>query len=281
MTRNILLSTIALFLSSISLATADSPIAQGLAGASRSGIPTEAAFTNPAAAWLLDKSYSFFQYTKPSIVETKEGGRSLSSGVYDGENTNVKGAVAYTRSSRTRVGASGRYYEDKTEFRATAARPISGSVLGGINVRYVTNRTVGPEEKYVQGDAGIIFPLFTDMRGGITYENVVDKPGDRPATLGAGLRYNVGSDLRLLADGAQLMRGAFKGKREWSIAAEATVGTDFMLRAGRFQDAQSRYKGWSVGASWVGPRASIDYAMRTTKGAPHERDHIFAILVQL
>ncbi len=282
MTRNILTITAALFvIFPISLATADSPIAQGLAGASRSGIPTEALFTNPASAWLLDKSYSFFQYTKPSIVETKEGGRSLSSGVYDGENPNAKGALGYLRSSRVRIGSNGRFYEDRTEFRVVAARPISGEILGGISARYVMHRQAGVETKYFQGDAGVIFPLFADMRAGVTFENILEKPGDRPATLGAGLRYNVGAGITLLADGARFQRGPLKGNKEWAIATELPVGGDFTFRGGRFFDGNTRQKGWSAGVSWMGPRASIDYAIRTTKGIPHERDHIVGISIQL
>ncbi len=281
MTRNILLSTATLFLCSISLATADSPVVQGLAGAGRSGIPTEAVFSNPAAVWLLDKSYSFFHYTKPSIVESKEGGRALSSGVYDGENANVKGGVAYTRSARQRVTAGGRAYEDFSEIRLTSGMPISGQVLGGINVRYVTSRNTGTQQKFFQGDLGIIFPVFTDMRAGLTYENVLDKPGDKPGVIGAGLRYGFSKDMAAIAEMGQMVRGPNKGKKGWSIAAEVSAVPDFVVRAGRFLDANNRYKGWSVGASWQGPRASIDYAMRTTKGSPHERDHVFGITIQL
>lgn len=238
-------------------------------------------FGNPAAVWMLDKSYGYFYYTKPSIVETKEGGRSWSVGVYDGENAAVKGGIGYSRTSRTRIRSGSSAYEDRSEIRTAMGLPLNGEVLGGVNVRYVTSRIVGQETKFFQGDAGVIFPLFKDMRGGITYENAVEKAGEKPRALGAGLRYGMGYGIQLSADGARILKGALKGERGWALAAETTIAGDLVIRAGRFFDASAQSKGWSLGASWASPRATFDYAMRTAKGRPHERDHVFGILIQL
>lgn len=282
MTRNRLAFLAAIFLFPYqSLATRDSPILQGFAGAGRSGIPTESLQSNPAGVWLLQQSSAFFYYTKPNVPEVEGGGRAYSVGLYDGENPSVKGGFGYLRNSRVRVQSGATTYEDRSEFRFSAGRPISGEILAGINGRYVTVRNGGDETKFFQGDIGAIFPLFKDVRAGVTYENVVEKAVDNPPQLGAGLLYSVSQGLRLAADGARIMRGTRKGEKSWALGAELNIAGDFFARGGRFWDAVTEQKGWSAGASWVGPRASLDYAMRTTQGRPHERDHVFGIRIQM
>jgi len=77
------------------------------------------------------------------------------------------------------------------------------------------------------------------------------------------------------------MKGTMKGNRGWAVGAETALGDSFRLRTGRFQESVRRMKGWSVGLSWKGPRASFDYAMRTTGQGPKERDHILGMTVAL
>jgi hypothetical protein len=85
----------------------------------------------------------------------------------------------------------------------------------------------------------------------------------------------------LYGDGTRIMKGALKGQRGWALGGELSFAGDFRLRAGRFQDGLRRRKGWSIGGSWVGPRASFDYAMRTSGSNPKERDHILGMTVAL
>lgn len=282
MTRNRLAFLAAIFLFPYqSLATADSPILQGFAGAGRSGIATESLQGNPAGVWLLQASSAFFYYTKPDVPEVEGGGRAYSVGLYDGENPTLKGGLGFVRNSRVRVQGGVPVYEDRSEFRFSAARPVSGDVVAGINGRYVTLRSGQDETKFFQGDAGVMFPLFQDVRAGVTYENAFEKAGDTPPTLGAGVNYAFSKGMQVLADGARIMRGNRKGEKSWALGTELNLFGDFYGRAGRFWDAFTDQKGWTVGASWLGPRASLDYALRTTQGRPHERDHVFGIRIQM
>jgi hypothetical protein len=151
----------------------------------------------------------------------------------------------------------------------------------GLQARYVTKRTGAEETSFFDGNVGAIFPVYAGFTGGATYENFMNKEADRPPTVGAGLTYNLGYGLQAYADGTRIMKGPSSGQRGWSLGAEFSLAGDFRLRGGKFQDGYRRRKGWSVGLSWVGPRASFDYAMRTGGADPKERDHIFGMTVSL
>jgi hypothetical protein len=282
MTRNVILLLLGVFLPASSFATADSPVVQGLGGGGRAGIPSEALFSNPAAVGLLSQSYSFLMYEKPKIPEWNAGGRAYSVGAYDGTNEAVRGAFGYLRTSRARVDAAGQQgYEDRSEYRLALGRPVWSSVVMGLQARYVTKRT-GPEEtSFFDGSVGAIFPVYAGFTGGLTYENFMNKEAERPPTVGAGLTYNLGYGLQAYGDGTRIMKGPSSGQRGWSLGAEFALAGDFRLRGGKFQDGYRRRKGWSVGISWAGPRASFDYAMRTSGADPKERDHIFGMTVAL
>ena len=261
-------------------AIGDSPVVQGLGGAGRAGVPSEAIFTNPAAVGLLTTSGSFIYYTKPTIAEWNAGGRGYAIGAYDGQNESVRGSFAVVRSSRAIIGRSGtQSYEDRSDYRFALGRSLWASVIGGLQVRYVTRRAGADEVKFFDGDIGAIFPVYAGLVGGVVYENALNKPGERPTTAAAGLMYGLGYGIQAFADGYRAMKGPEKGQRGWAIGAEMTLAGDFKLRGGRFQDGYRRLKGWSGGITWAGPRASFDYAMRTTGDSPRERDHIFGMTV--
>lgn len=283
MTRNvILLLAVIFFIPASSFATADSPVVQGLGGAGRAGVPTEALFTNPASVALLTQSGSYFIYQKPSIPEWNAGGRGYVIGAYDGQNQAAKGSFGYVRTSRARIDRLGNQgYEDRSEYRFALGTLVSGNIAGGLQARYVTRRIAGQAQKFFDGDLGTIFPIYAGLVGGLTYENALNKAGERPTSMGAGLTYGLGYGIQAYGDGYRFMKGQEKGQQGWAVGAEVAVAGDFKLRGGRFQDGYRRLKGWSAGISWAGPRASFDYAMRTTGGGPKERDHIFGMTVAL
>ncbi len=227
---------------------------------------------------MLDTSSAFLIYTKPRIKDWDAGGRGWSVGAYDGQNPVVKGGFGYVRSARATITTGGQQgYEDRSEFRTTLGKAITPSIAVGLQGRYVTKRIGPTESKFLQGDIGTIFPVFAGLRGGVTYENILFKEEELPPTLGGGLVYAFGSGITIMADGYHLMKGQRKGDRGWAAGGEISLAADFVLRAGRFQEGVRRLKGWSAGLSWNGPRASLDYSMKTTGSGPKERDHIFGL----
>jgi hypothetical protein len=99
--------------------------------------------------------------------------------------------------------------------------------------------------------------------------------------MGVGANYSFGYGFILYADGYRLMSGTKTGERGWSLAAELGLSGSFFARAGMFEEAYRGNKGWSVGISWLGPRASVDYAMKIAGKGPLERSHIFGLTLAL
>lgn len=228
-------------------------------------------------------SSAFYYYDKASISDWNAGGRGFSVGAYDGTNELVQGGLGYTRVSRAEVNAAGRQgYVDRSDYRIVLGRPVWGDIVAGLQARYVTRRIGPTEKKFFDGTLGAILPVYAGLLGGLTYENVMNVDGEQPPTVGAGLSYRFSDyGMQLYGDATRLMKGPRSGDRGWALGAEISLAGDFRLRAGRFQDGYRRHKGWSLGISWAGPRASFDYAMRTGNAAATERSHIVGVQIAL
>ena len=279
MTRNALTIVVALCAApASSFATAISPVVQGLGGAGRAGVAKESVFTNPASAALLTGASGFVYFQKPSIPDFDAGGRAYAIGISDG-GTAVKGSFAYLRSSKARLKFDGTQgYEDRTEFRFASGFGIGGNVLGGLATRYVTRRDNGNRDRFFQADAGLLFPLFSGIKAGLTYENVFNREDELPPTLGAGAQYALGfGGISIYADGYRLMDGARKGERGYALAAESAIAGDLAIRAGRFMEGFRRIKGWSAGLSYKSDAVTFEYSFRVAGRDAKEKDHTFGI----
>jgi hypothetical protein len=254
---------------------------QGLAGASRAGVAREAVFSNPASVSYVSDTFGFFHYQIPKIPDFNAGGRGFNVGVYDGGNQTWKGGLAYTRTSKAVLVKNQQGYVDRSDFRFATGHKLFGSVDGGLATRWVNSSNSSTTSRFLEGDIGILFPLYTDLRGGLTYENILNKEDETPATIGAGANYSLGYGFQLIADGYRLMSGTRAGERGWSLAGEAGLTGDFFLRAGIFEEAYRALKGWSLGASWIGPKASFDYALKTTGKGPREKMHVMGMSIVL
>jgi hypothetical protein len=280
------LSTLAfLALASIPLqgfATVDSPVVQSLGGAGRAGLPREALFTNPASVALNTSTFGFMHYSLPKIPDYNAGGRAYNVGIYDAGNQTWKGGFSYSRSSKAVLTpAKTQGYEDRSEFRFVTGHAITGNIIGGLQTRY-SKKHSGPESsRFVEFGLGVLFPLFADLRGGLTWENILGREDHLPSTIGLGATYSLGFGVNLFADGYRLMGGRREGERGWALGGEVAMAADFKGRVGLFEEGYRGFKGWSVGASWSGPRASFDWAMRTAASGPKEREHVLGMTLAL
>jgi hypothetical protein len=137
------------------------------------------------------------------------------------------------------------------------------------------------DSSFFEGDVGVLLPLYGDLRGGLTFENFMNHEDELPQTLGAGLAYALGYGIQFFADGYRLMSGTKSGEKGWALGAEIGLASDFSARAGLFEEAYRARKGWSVGLSWLGPRASFDYALKVTGKGPAERAHMLGITLAM
>lgn len=283
MTRNAFFLALVVFLalSSPSAFATDSPVVQGLSGAVRAGVPREALFSNPASITSIGNTYGFFHYELPKIADYNASGRAYSVGLYDGGDANWKGGFGYSRTARARIFQGHQGYIDRSEFRFTSGHEIIKGVTGGFSGRMIKNYNASDSGSFFEGDLGILFPLFQDLRGGLTFENILNREDETPQTVGVGAAYSLGYGIQLLADGYRLMSGTKSGERGWALAGELGLTGDFLARAGLFEEAYRGLKGYSLGATWMGPRMQFDYAYKITGKGPKEREHILGLTVQM
>jgi|GEM_PF-5456767 len=254
---------------------------QSMGGAGRAGIPRESLFSNPAAVAQIDNSFGFMHYSIPKVPDFNAGGRAYNVGIYDGGNTHWKGGFGYSRVSKANVTRGRQGYEDRSEFRFATGHAIAGNITGGLLTRYVKTHSNPESSRYFEGTLGILFPIFADLRGGLTWENVFGKEDHLPSTVGVGAMYGLGYGIMAYADGYRLMGGSRTGERGWALGGQLGLTGDFSIRAGLFEEAYRYMKGWSVGLSWAGPRASFEYAIRTAGTGPKEKEHIFGMTIVL
>jgi hypothetical protein len=276
MSRNAFLILAALY-SYPSFATPDSPIVQGLAGATRAGVAREAVFSNPASVNLITTNFAFYHYEIPSIPDYNAGGRAFNVGLYDGAEPDLKAAIDYSRISKARIFAGQQGYIDRSEIRLALGHALVGPLVAGVNGRLVKNYNDPGSASFFEGDAGLATPIFTDLRAGLTFENILNREDENPQTVGVGAAYNVGYGIQVVADGSRLMQGSKSGAKGWSLAGEFGLANDFSVRGGIFREAYRGFKGWALGLSWAGPRMSLDYAFKSVGGGPTEHSHILGM----
>lgn len=280
MTRNVFLLWAALH-SLPSFATVDSPVVQGLAGATRTGVPREGIFSNPASVASITSTYGFYHYEIPRIDDYNAGGRAWSAGLYDGGDRTWKGGFGISRVSQARIFRGQQGYVDRREVRFSTGHEIYNNIVGGVAGRLVKNYSPVGDNSFFEGDVGFLFPVFADIHGGATVENIADKEDELPRTIGVGASYPLTAGITLIADGYRLMSGTREGERGWSLATEIQLAGDFTARGGLFEEGYRALKGWAAGVSWSGPRMSLDYALKTAGKGPKERSHILGVSVVL
>jgi hypothetical protein len=156
---------------------------------------------------------------------------------------------------------------------------IAGGITGGLATRLIKNYNASDSGSFLEGDLGILFPLFKDLHGGITLENILNREDELPQTVGIGAAYSLGYGIQVLADGYRLMSGTKNGERGWALAGELGLTGSLLARGGLFEEAYRGLKGYSFGASWMGPRMQLDYAYKLTGKGPKEREHIFGLTI--
>lgn len=265
--------------SQISHAGPLTPQRAAMGGAGRGGHAREGIGANPANVALVTGSHFSVQYLKPELRDRASGGRGWGVSVYDGQNPAVRAGVGTFRESRSANFRGQQVYVDRSEARVAMARGVSGSIIGGVAGRYVTTRGPEGEEKFADGDAGILYPLFGDVMLGLTWENFANHQGEDPQMAGGGLSWAVSEGIRLYADGGRYLAGDEKGRTQWQAGAEVEMVGGFVGRVGIFNEPHRAQQGKSFGAGWGGPRASFDWAVVITSSELREKQQVFGMTV--
>ena len=277
--RIIAFVTPALFCAFTVQASTYGPTTSAFAGAMRSGIEREATLGNPAALGALDTSFIRGVYGNSGFKDSNSGGKTMNFGVYDGGNPNVHAGVEYVRDSRAITFRGQPGYRDRSEVRMGLGRVLWGSVLGGVNIRHLTIRDGGPENKIFDWDFGVLFPLTSDIRMGVLAENLARSQREDPSKVGMGLRYTVGAGFVVRGDLGEVRDGDRQGQKFWATALELTAMSDFLLRGGFNYDPFTEARTHALGVAWTGPRSIFEYTFTAQDNGARERRHIFGLTI--
>ncbi len=273
-----------LLVSSIFLVAGDAfaivPQIVGLGGRGTAGIPKDALFSNPAAVAGLRTHRVFYSYAQSKIRELGAGGRIWTTGVYDGKSKIAKGGLAYIRESRRRLIGGASPYLDSQTIRSVIGRPVGKNLIAGITVNYKMKLENEETENYFTSDVGVIYPLSRALPAGLKVENALDREGERPRNVVLGVSYKLTGPLKVVADYGKTVSEFADDKQLWSLATEVIVFKELIIRGALFRDEIDSIRGTALGVSWNGPRTSFEYALRTTRGAPRERDHVLGVNLQ-
>ena len=260
-------------------AWASIPHLDGLAGAGRSGIPTVALFSNPAAVGVLKTNHAFYSYMQSKISDLGAGGRYWTAGAYDTTSQHFKGGLAYIRESRRTLTATGSNYSDHTTVRGVIGTRVYKDLLSGMQVNYSTRRAGGEEINYFHGNLGVIYPVMKGLPLGVTLENVTNNEFERPLSGGVGIRHALYQSISVYADLVRVLKGELAGENSWALGSEITIFNDLRFRVGLFKDDIEKIRGLGLGLAWIGPRTTFEYAMRRTRRDPQQVDHSLGIAI--
>lgn len=230
-------------------------------------LSTEAALLNPAAsAFFEGSSFSYQGYR--TALRNKAEVRDSSPDKF--ANTNRSQGLFLADHSGPVKGGTAYVTQDENGFerhRAVlhGAAPMSASTALGVTYNYITDKRPNSfgrrHYNHHQASIGLLHVVDEDTTLGLVLQDPTrTTPGEE--RLIAGFQYRIADRFTLMGDaGAQYSKN-FSEEYLWRAALQLNIFSDFYLRAGRFYDNVTKFKGTSWGASWIGPRFGVEFAQR-------------------
>jgi hypothetical protein len=233
-------------------------------------LSTEAAILNPASgAFFSGETASYQGYTtalrnKNQLRDTipdKFSKHNTSTGAFVGDNSGtVKGGVAYVQQNEND------YRRERIIFHAAA--PIDAKSAMGLTYGFLSDRkppqTSNRYDYSHQMRIGTLHVLSENLSlGFVLIDPARAVPGEERFI--GGFQYVLTDKLTLIADGGVQYTKAVKEENLWRAAVQVNVFKDFFVRGGRFYDNVTEFRGWAWGASWIGPRLGLEFAMKTSE----------------
>lgn len=232
----------------------------------------ESPLLNPASAIFFNKSSFYYQKDNTSLDEEAKNRPSK----YRNENSEaltiidtssaVKGGLSY-QYQRTNAGKRVRY-------STSLAGPISKKTGLGLIYRYSEEQSLIYEEKYSQFVAGIMYVHSEKLvLGGTIVDPVQDKPEYFNYT--AGVHFKISPFFTLIFDigSGDVHNYSDEAFTKWAIQLNSFK--NFFIRYGQFHNKNTNKQGTGVGFSWIGPRLSLDWALKTYEIIEEKTDMIF------
>lgn len=230
-------------------------------------LSTEGAILNPASSAYFEGSSLSYQSYATSLRRdsaAREAAsddfakRNKSQGFFLSDHSGpVKGGVAYIQQREN--------FFERERFTIHGAVPMTPNSSLGVRYSYFQDKLPNTYNKsyevHHQAAVGSTFVLDEDTYLGLlVIDPTRNNPGDERAL--AGFQYDVADRVIILADvGAQYTKDV-KKKYLWRAAIQLNIFSDFFVRAGRFYDNITEFKGTGWGASWIGPRLGAEFAQK-------------------
>lgn len=237
-------------------------------------LTTEAAILNPASAAFFDENTASIQGSEVSLKDkSKERRDNFSSkkrsyGYFVSDNKGpVKGGLSYINQSENR------YQRERISMHVASMMGKKSSF--GLNYQYVQDRfpsDFSPRRDFSHIlNAGMTRVISNDLILGVVAKDLTRALSEHEQKVIAGLQYSLSDKINLIFDYGFLYNRAYNKKFTWAAATQLTLFKDFYVRGGLFEDQILNFKGYSWGASWVGPRLGVEFAQKfseqTSKGS--------------
>lgn len=232
-------------------------------------LSTEAAILNPASSAFFSGNSASYQRIKTKlarkddlrgVANNKFASRNESQGIFlSDHSTEVKGGMAYIQ-------------QQENNFRREriilhGAVPMSQGASMGVSYNYIqdklrrtSNHRHQTQHQLIVGTTYIIDP--DTIIALIVQDPTRTTSGEERAI--AGFQYNIASRLTLIGDvGAQFTKDVSE-KYLWRAAVQINIFSDFFLRAGKFYDNVTEFKGTGLGVGWIGPRFGVEFAHKVS-----------------
>ena len=274
----IILYSFLLFFSFLYQLRAEVPLSVSFGGGGRAGVSHISLFSNPASAGFIRRNRIFYSYSQ---TRAPQKGKNITLGIYDATNPRIKGGISYTTESRPQIFEGEEKFYNRRIIRALLAKRLFNNLFGGVGVSYVMDRSTAEEEKLLYTKLGLFYPLLPNIHTGLTLDNLFGQK-EEVRNIGLGIRSAIGL-LTMYTDISWPLKQLPERERNysWSIATEVIVFAQLKLRRAWFQDIYKQTRGTSMGFSWEGPRANIEYASKEIKGNLTQKEHIVGINVEI
>lgn len=237
-------------------------------------LATEASILNPASAAFFNENMASLQISNVSLDDKSEerrkkfSGNDRSHGYFVSDHKGpVKGGLSYIN-------------QNENGFKRERISMHAASLIGkqsalGFNYQYVQDFNpshIQPRRDFSHIlNMGLTHVLTNDLIVGVVAKDLTRALAAHEQKLIAGLQYALSDKINLIFDYGFLYNRSYNKKFSWTAATQLALFKDFYVRGGLFEDQITHFKGYSWGASWVGPRLGVEFAQRfseqTSKGS--------------
>lgn len=236
-------------------------------------LTNEATILNPASVVFTNQSTLYYEKSSFDIDE-KSDQRS-----FEFQEGASEGFIAVDSSNSVKGGANYSYQRQaggsKLTYGLSLAAPIAKTAAAGFIFSHNEEESIILGRKiYTQIDFGYTNVVSDRITFAFTIHDLTHvNPEYFKQTVGIFYTVNAFLDLMIDAGSGDMKNREKKSFNKW--AAQLQAGKNFYVRYGRFYDRTINFQGNSLGASWIGPKFALEYAVKNYEKILENTDTVF------